>query len=215
MPIDPSVQDGNTFAAKLSAILGARDVPDLLSAPSWEVDKIPRFAQAVKALFEDLTDYLRGDAVAAYPMLATLPTAAWQYSVWGGRLAAVPYPHRRSVPLGALLPERSHRQGGCRSAEDDRRALPVREEDDERRQGRLGVRQRLSHGADVLQVRAPHTGWRKKPGGGLEHKYETKEYRQAARVHGAPLQGRLGASRRHRDERRRLEDALQRRQDAS
>src|SRR5688572_15093375 len=63
VPIHPSAQDGNTYAAKLSAILGARDVPDLLSVPNWEVDKIPRFSQAVKALFEDLTDHLRGDAV--------------------------------------------------------------------------------------------------------------------------------------------------------
>src|SRR6185503_13414533 len=48
VPIHPSVQDGNTYAAKLSAILGARDVPELLSVPSWEVGKIPRFSQAVK-----------------------------------------------------------------------------------------------------------------------------------------------------------------------
>ncbi|MGA7120093.1 MAG: hypothetical protein WBY94_08350, partial [Polyangiaceae bacterium] len=79
IPINPSLQDGNGYADKLSAMLGARDVPDLLSAPAWEIDKIPRFSQAVKALFADLTPYLRGDAVEAYPMLATLPTAAWQY----------------------------------------------------------------------------------------------------------------------------------------
>ncbi|HVR21263.1 MAG TPA: extracellular solute-binding protein, partial [Polyangiaceae bacterium] len=98
VPIDPSVQDGMTYAQKLSAILGARDVPELLSAPRWEIDKIPRFAQAVKALFEDLTDHLKGTAVEAYPMLATLPTESWQYAVWGGRLAAVPFPSNGPFP---------------------------------------------------------------------------------------------------------------------
>ena len=55
-------------------MLGARDVPDLLCIPSWEIAKIPRFSDAVKALFEDLTDHLKGDAVTPYPMLADLPT---------------------------------------------------------------------------------------------------------------------------------------------
>src|ERR1035438_8754438 len=54
--------------------------PGLLSAPAWEIDKIPRFSQAVKALFADLTPFLKGDAIDSYPMLGTLPTAAWQYA---------------------------------------------------------------------------------------------------------------------------------------
>ena len=36
--------------------------------------KLPRFTDAVKALFEDLTPTSQGDAVKAYPMLATFPT---------------------------------------------------------------------------------------------------------------------------------------------
>ena len=50
-----------------TAMLGARDVPDLLCIPSWEYPKIPRFSEAVKTLFEDLTDHLKGDAVLAVP----------------------------------------------------------------------------------------------------------------------------------------------------
>ena len=56
--VDTNEADGVTYADKLSAMLGARDVPDLLCAPNWEVDKIARFSDAVKALFEDLTDHL-------------------------------------------------------------------------------------------------------------------------------------------------------------
>ena len=103
--VDTTEQDGNTYADKLSAILGARDVPELLVAPNWEVDKIARFSDAVKALFEDLTDYLKGDAVNAYPNLASFQTSAWEYSVWGGRLAAVPFPND-GLPFSWVLFQR-------------------------------------------------------------------------------------------------------------
>lgn len=90
--VDFSAQDGLKYNDKLNAILGARDVPDILAIPGWEVARIPRMTEAVKALFEDLTPYLAGDAVTRYPMLATLPTGAWNASVWAGRLYAVPFP---------------------------------------------------------------------------------------------------------------------------
>lgn len=179
VPIDPSVQDGNTYAAKLSAILGARDVPDLLSVPSWEVGKIPRFSQAVKGLFEDLTDYLRGDAVSAYPMLAMLPTDAWQYAVWNGRLSAVPCPSDGPIPLALFY----------RKDLTDKAGVPAPKSIDElHRFGKTmtNVDQGVWAFGEVFHMvqmffKCPgaQTGWRKKLGGGLEHKYETKEYRLA------------------------------------
>jgi putative aldouronate transport system substrate-binding protein len=179
VPIDPSVQDGNTYAAKLSAILGARDVPDLLSVPSWEVGKIPRFSQAVKALFEDLTDYLRGDAVSAYPILATLPTEAWQHAVWGGRLAAVPCPSDGVVPLALFYRKDLTDAAGV--------AAPANI-DELYRLGKAMTNPSKGVWAfgDIFYMvqmffKCPgaQTGWRKKASGGLEHKYETKEYRLA------------------------------------
>ncbi|MEE3921535.1 extracellular solute-binding protein [Micromonospora sp. BRA006-A] len=91
VPVNFTIQDGNTYADKLNAMLGARDVPDLLCVPGWEVEKIPRFAEAIKVLFEDLTDHLRG-AAAAYPMLASFPTGAWRRAVWNERIMSVPNP---------------------------------------------------------------------------------------------------------------------------
>lgn len=179
VPIHPSSQDGNTYGPKLSAILGARDVPDILSAPNWEVDKIPRFSQAVKALFEDLTDYLRGDAVSAYPMLATLPTGAWQYSVWAGRLAAIPFPTDGPFPWALFY----------RKDLTDKAGVEVPKTIDELYQfGKKMTNTDKGVWAfgnifDMVQMlfkcSHPYTGWRKKPGGGLENKLETKEYRQA------------------------------------
>ncbi|MEU4419335.1 extracellular solute-binding protein [Actinoplanes sp. NPDC024001] len=90
--INFSVQDGVTYGDKLNAMVGARDVPDLLCIPGWEINKLARFSEGVHVLFEDLTPYLAGDKVSAYPLLANLDTASWQDSIWGGKLMAIPFP---------------------------------------------------------------------------------------------------------------------------
>ncbi|WP_229401713.1 extracellular solute-binding protein [Micromonospora okii] len=174
--VSPSLQDGTTYADKLNAMLGARDVPDLLSVPNWEVDKVARFSDAVRALFEDLTDHLRGDAAAKYPYLAALPTGAWEYSVWGGRLAAVPFPtdgpfawalfQRRDLVVKAGLaaptsPAELHELG--------------RELTDPAK----GVWAFGSVFDMVQQFYGCQQTWRRKPGGGLEHKFENPAYRAA------------------------------------
>jgi putative aldouronate transport system substrate-binding protein len=178
--VNPSMQDGITYADKLSATLGARDVPDLLNAPNWEVDKIPRFSDAVSALFEDLTDYLKGDAVNAYPMLATLPTAAWEYCLWGGRLAAIPFPtdgafawmlfQRKDLldAAGVAAPTTIDElyQAGKKMTNAGKGVWAF---------GTVFDMVQQFFGAPG----SSQNGWRKKSGGGLEHKYETQEYRQA------------------------------------
>jgi putative aldouronate transport system substrate-binding protein len=180
--VNTTEQDGVTYADKLSAMLGARDVPELLVAPNWEVDKIARFSDAVKALFEDLTDFLKGDAVNAYPNLASFPTAAWEYSVWGGRLAAVPFPND-GLPFSRAL---FHRKDLVDAA-----GLATPKSIDELYE----MGKKLTNAAkgvwgfgsvfDMVQMfyGAPGStmnGWRKKAGGGgVEFKYETPEYKAA------------------------------------
>ncbi|HZU84223.1 MAG TPA: extracellular solute-binding protein, partial [Polyangiaceae bacterium] len=179
VPVNPSVQDGGVYAYKLSAVLAARDVPDLLCAPAWEIDKIPRFSQAVKALFADLTEHLRGDAVLAYPMLATLPTTAWQYSVWGGRLAAVPFPTTGPFPWALFYrKDLTDRAGVAAPRTIDefydfgkRMTDPVR--------GVWAFGNVFSMVQMFFKCPSCKTGWRKKAGGGLEFKYEIPEYRDA------------------------------------
>jgi len=90
--IEFQIADGNTYVDKAIARLASGDLPDIMVIPSWEIDKMADFNVAVDKAFEDLTPYLQGDKVKAYPMLANLPTAAWQWSVWNGKLMAVPFP---------------------------------------------------------------------------------------------------------------------------
>jgi putative aldouronate transport system substrate-binding protein len=189
VPIDPSVQDGATFAAKLSAMLGARDVPDILAVPNWELMKIPRFSQAVKALFADLTEYLQGDSARAYPMLATLPTGAWRYSVWGGRLAAIPFPADGPFPWAFFYRKDLCDRAGVAAPKtlDELYAFGQAMTDPSRGVWAFG------NIFEMVQMyfKCPgvQRGWREKPGGGLVFRYELPEYRAAleftARVHRA------------------------------
>lgn len=174
--VNPRVQDGMTFADKLSAILGARDVPDILSVPSWEIDKIPRFSQAIKALFEDLTDHLKGESVRDYPLLATLPTASWQYCAWGGQLSAVPFPTDGVFPWAMFY---------RKDIIDELGVEAPRTTEELYRFGKMLTNPKKSRWAfgdtfELIQMyfHCPG-GWRKNSRGGLTHKYETPEYRDA------------------------------------
>jgi len=99
--IDFQIADGNTYVDKATARMASGDLPDIMVIPSWEIDKMADFNTAVDKAFEDLTPYLQGDKVKAYPLLANLPTAAWQWSVWNGKLMAVPFP-TEPFPLALL-----------------------------------------------------------------------------------------------------------------
>ena len=89
--IDFQISDGNTYGDKLAAVLASpKDVADWVSIPSWNVP--PRFGTAVDQIFTDLTPYLAGDKVKEYPNLANIPTDAWRFCVWNGKLIALPMP---------------------------------------------------------------------------------------------------------------------------
>ncbi|HEX8345899.1 MAG TPA: extracellular solute-binding protein [Actinoplanes sp.] len=86
-----NVQDGNTYLDKMTAILGANDVPDVLVAGGWMFDATPRMSEAMANLFADLTPMLAGDISGRWPMLANISTDAWKLGVWGGQLKAIPF----------------------------------------------------------------------------------------------------------------------------
>ncbi|GIJ20843.1 sugar ABC transporter substrate-binding protein [Micromonospora lutea] len=174
--VNPSLQDGLTYADKLNAMLGARDVPELLSAPNWEVDKVARFSDAVKALFTDLTDHLQGDNAAKYPYLAALPSGAWEYSVWGGRLHAVPFP--TDGPFAWAMFYRKDLLGAAGLAAptspDELYEFGKKATDPAK-----GVWAFGSVFEMIQQYFGCHQTWRKKPDGGLQHKFEDPAYEAA------------------------------------
>lgn len=96
--INPNIKDGNTYIDVLNATLQARDVPDVLVIPSWNVNGIANFSAAAEANFEDLGPYLSRGNVAAYPLLANIPPVAWAHSIWNNKLTAVPWPSGGPFP---------------------------------------------------------------------------------------------------------------------
>ncbi|MBV1848987.1 extracellular solute-binding protein [Catellatospora tritici] len=176
--VTPGIQDGNTYADKLNTIMGARDVPEVVCIPSWEIPKIPNFSDAVKALFEDLTDHLAGDKALPYAMLANLPTVAWSNAVWNQRLMAVPWPTDGPYPwalfyrkdltdaLGATVPKTADELYAFGKA--------VTNAD----KGVWAFNDIQAMVEMIFRVPGAKEGWRSK-GGKVEFKYETEEFKAA------------------------------------
>jgi putative aldouronate transport system substrate-binding protein len=77
------------YTPKVAAMVGSGDVPELTQISASSVPNLP---EALKAMFTDLTEYLGGDAVKAYPCLAALPTIAWQSTVYNKGIYGIPFP---------------------------------------------------------------------------------------------------------------------------
>jgi putative aldouronate transport system substrate-binding protein len=87
-----------TYRDKLNTLVAGGSLPDLVQVIPSALDHLPQLAAA---LFVDLTPYLAGDRVKAYPNLANLPTASWRNSVVDNRIYGVPIP--RAVFGNAML----------------------------------------------------------------------------------------------------------------
>lgn len=73
------------YNAKVSTVIAGGDIPDLVQMP-----KLPRLPEMLESQFEDLTEYLSGDAVLDYPCLASLPEYMWRTTTYRGGIRAVP-----------------------------------------------------------------------------------------------------------------------------
>ncbi len=173
-PVRFNILNGNDYGDKLGPILAAGNVPELLCIPGWNISSLTRFSQAADKLFEDLTPHLAGDKVAAYPMLANLPTRAWAYGVWNNQLKAVPFPsdgfpwmmmYRKDIfdEVGAEPPKNA----------DDLLALGKQLTDSKANRWAFG-----SVADEVLRAFRVPGGWRKDPSGKLVNGKETPEFEE-------------------------------------
>lgn len=170
------ITDGNTYGDKLATVLAsASDVPDWVCIPSWNLP--PRFGtQIVGNVFQDLTEFLAGSNVADYPNLANIPSDAWRFCVFEGRLYGLPMPgevisdaifYRKDVldDLGI--------QVDVRTAQD---LLDLAVELTDASAGRWGAED-LWNAATMIHRVPPK--WALDGSGALVHRVETEEYRAA------------------------------------
>ena len=76
------------YAAKWGTVTAGGDLPDILNISLVPV--LPNIAAFVNSACAELTEYLAGDAVKAYPGLANIPSACWSQAIIDGKLWGVP-----------------------------------------------------------------------------------------------------------------------------
>ncbi|NUT38145.1 MAG: extracellular solute-binding protein [Hamadaea sp.] len=77
------------YQAKMATLMAGDDLPDIMNIGGGYV--LPREADFVASKCADLSEYLSGDAVKAYPNLANIPTRAWKdMGRIKGRIMGVP-----------------------------------------------------------------------------------------------------------------------------
>lgn len=76
------------YADKFSVIMAGDDLPDIALIPGGA----PRRPELLAAKFQDLTEYLSGDAAKEFPYLANIPTDAWKATLYNGGIFGLPMP---------------------------------------------------------------------------------------------------------------------------
>lgn len=75
------------YPAKFQVKVASGEVPDISVVLP---ESTPALAGLLKAKFQDLTDFVSGDAVKDYPGLANIPTYAWRNCVFNGGIYLLP-----------------------------------------------------------------------------------------------------------------------------
>jgi putative aldouronate transport system substrate-binding protein len=87
--LDMQVVPGANYTDKLNVIVAGSSLPDLTMISGVP----PNLPALLEAEFQDMTEFLGGDAIKEYPLLANIPTVFWKSSaVYNGSLYGVPIP---------------------------------------------------------------------------------------------------------------------------
>lgn len=91
----PSIVSASDYPDKMATTMASNDLPDLLmlfTSPAHVLSAVPGVGQFLQYKCEDLTPYLSGDAVKAYPNLAALGDVNWNACAYNGRIYTLPTP---------------------------------------------------------------------------------------------------------------------------
>ena len=172
------------YAAKWGTVTAGGDLPDLLYISLVPV--LPNIAAFVNSACTDLSEYLAGDAVKAYPGLANIPSACWSQAIIDGKLWGVPISRERTgwpmyVQLSLL--EKLGMAGKWPTSADDFKAFCKALNSPNTGQWAMGVTNDATSGPYSMNwfqgmFRAPNK-WRLNANGSLIKDIETEEYKAA------------------------------------
>ncbi len=77
--------------AKLATVLAGNDIPDVVMLSG----SVPNTPQLLEKRFQDLTEFLSGDAVKDFPLLADFTEEQWKTTVYNGGIYGLPIPRER------------------------------------------------------------------------------------------------------------------------
>lgn len=83
--LDVRMVPGSEYSSVFATTVASGEMPDIFT-----LNTVPRQPEFLASQAVDLTDYLAGDAISAYPNLAINPEGAWTYSVFNGRIFTIP-----------------------------------------------------------------------------------------------------------------------------
>ena len=173
--IEFQITDGNTYGDKLATVLASsKDVADWVCVPTWNLP--PRFgSEIVGNVFEDLTPYLAGDKVKDYPNLANIPSDAWKFCVFNGKLYGLPFPGGIITDAIFYRKDLLEKMGITPDVKNGDDLLALALELTDKKAGRWGAED-LWNTSVIIHAVPPK--W-KLDGGKLVHRVETDEYRAA------------------------------------
>ncbi len=80
------------MSEKLAVTIAGDDIPDVVQL----VGNVPNTPQLLAAKFAPITEYVSGDAVKDYPLLANLTQEQWKTTVYNGEIYGLPIPRERA-----------------------------------------------------------------------------------------------------------------------
>lgn len=169
-------QGVDAYLTKFNAMMAGGDIPDLVwFPPNQGIQRVP---ELLDAKFHDLTPYLSGDAVKAYPNLANLPTTAWKTAVVNGKIRGVTVAYGSMGQVYVVNQDFWKPVGGAEFTSAEDFLAKGKELLDVKRNKYVLEPAYVNHIAQFAQWFGAPSAWRLE-GGKLTHQYETEEYQEA------------------------------------
>lgn len=80
------------YDKKVATIVAGDDLPDSMML-NWATPRLPGL---LASKYQDLTEFVSGDAIKEYPHLANIPTASWVPTVYNGGIYGIPIPRPKT-----------------------------------------------------------------------------------------------------------------------